>query len=103
MDNNVDTNNIDIDTIDINIDININDTNNIDIYIKSINLSKFNISIFDENFICSKVDRNNMLMSSYFACTHVFDPNCVYQLSEIHENSKKHRFYQFFDRSTKID
>ena len=39
MDNNVDTNNIDIDTIDINIDININDTNNIDIYIKSINLS----------------------------------------------------------------
>ena len=40
MDNNVDTNNIDIDTIDINIDININDTNNIDNYIKSINLSK---------------------------------------------------------------
>ena len=39
MDNNVDTNNIDIDTIDINIDININDTNNIDIYIKSISLS----------------------------------------------------------------
>ena len=42
MDNNVDTNNIDIDTIYINIDININDTNNIDIYIKSINLSNFN-------------------------------------------------------------
>ena len=41
MDNNVDTNNIDIDTIDINIDININDTNNIDIYIESINLSNF--------------------------------------------------------------
>ena len=39
MDNNVDTNNIDIDTIDINIDININDTNNIDVYIKSIKLS----------------------------------------------------------------
>ena len=29
MDNNGDTNNIDTDTIDINIDININDTNNI--------------------------------------------------------------------------
>ena len=39
MDNNVDTNNIE--TIDINIDININDTNTIDIYIKSINLSNF--------------------------------------------------------------
>ena len=41
MDNNVDTNNIDIDTIDINIDINSNDTNNIDKYIKSIDLSNF--------------------------------------------------------------
>ena len=39
MDNNVDTNDSDIDTIDINIDITINDTNNIDIYVKSINLS----------------------------------------------------------------
>ena len=39
MDNNVDTNNIDIDTIDINIDINSNDTNNIDKCIKSIDLS----------------------------------------------------------------
>ena len=48
MDNNVDTNNIDIDTIDINIDININDTNYIDIYIKSINLSNFdNFKIFN--------------------------------------------------------
>ena len=46
MDNNVDTNDIDIDTIDINIDININDTNNIDIYIKSINLSNFKKSYF---------------------------------------------------------
>ena len=99
MDNNVDANNIDIYTIDINIDINNNDTNNIDIDIKSINLSKIKISIFDENSICSKVDRNNMLMSSYFACTHVFDPNFVNLLSEIHENSKKHRIYQFFDRS----
>ena len=41
MNNNVDANNIDIDTIDINIDININDTNNIDTYIKSIKLSNF--------------------------------------------------------------
>ena len=32
MDNIVDTNDIDIDTIDINSGININDTNNIDIY-----------------------------------------------------------------------
>ena len=46
MDNNVDTNNIDIDTIDINIDININDTNNIDTYIKSINLSNFEFFSF---------------------------------------------------------
>ena len=59
-------------------------------------------SIFDENFVRSKVDRNNMLMSSYFACTHVFDPNFVNLLSEIHENYKKHRFYQFFDRSKKL-
>ena len=80
MDNNVDTNNIDIDTIDINIDININDTNNINIYTKSINLSNFKnfiFLIFDENFVRFKVDRNYMLMSSYFACTHVFDPNFV--------------------------
>ena len=48
MDNNVDTNNIDIDTIDINIDVNINDTNYIDIYIKSINLSNFdNLKVFN--------------------------------------------------------
>ena len=48
MDNNVDTNNIDIDTIDINIDVNINDTNYIDIYIKSINLSNSdNFKIFN--------------------------------------------------------
>ena len=99
MDNNVDTNNIDIDTIDINIDININDTNNIDIHIKSINLSNFQKTIFDENFVRFKVDRNNMLMSSYFACTHVFDPNFVNLLLENHENSKKHRFYHFFDLS----
>ena len=98
MDNNVDTNNIDIDTIDINIDINNNDTNNIDIVIEPINLSNFEISIFDENFICSKVDRNNMLMSSYFACTHVFDPNFVMGSSEIIENSNLDRFYHFFDR-----
>ena len=91
MDNNVDTNNIDIDTIDINIDININDTNNIDIRIKSIIFFFFHFfSIFGENFVRFKVDRNNMLMSSYFACTHVFDPNFVNLLSEIHENSKKH-------------
>ena len=74
MDNNVDANNIDIDTIDINIDISNNDMNDIDIDNKSINLSNFKISIVDENFICSKVDRNNMLTSPYFACTHVFDP-----------------------------
>ena len=94
MHNNVDANNIDIYTIDINN----NDTDNIDIDTKSINLSNLKISIFDENFICSKVDRNNMLMSSYFACTHVFDPNFVNPLSEIHEKSKKHQFYQFFDQ-----
>ena len=54
--------------------------------------------MFDENFVRSKVDRNNVLMSSYFACTHVFDPKFVNRLSEIHEKSKKHRFYQFFDQ-----
>ena len=59
-------------------------------------------SIFDENVARFKVDRNNMLMSSYFACTHVFDPNFVNLLSKIHENSKKHRFYHFFDRSKKL-
>ena len=46
MDNNDDTNNIDIDTIDINIDININDTNDIDIYIKSIKLSNLCKKVF---------------------------------------------------------
>ena len=92
MDNNVDANNIDIDTIDINIDININDTNKIQIYMKSINLSNFTnyiFSIFDQNFVRFKLDRNNVLMSSYFACKHVFDPNFVNLLSEIHENSNK--------------
>ena len=96
MDNNVDTNNIDIDTIDINIDININDTNNIDIYIKSINLSNFEnvvFSIFNENFVRFNIDRNSTLMSSYFACTHVFDPNFLMGSSEIHENSNLDRFY----------
>ena len=47
-------------------------------------------SIVDEKIARFKVDRNYMLMSSYFACTHVFDPNFVNLLSEIHENSKKH-------------
>ena len=96
MDNNVDTNNIDIDTIDINIDIDINDTNNIDIFIESINLSIKKIlffSIFDENFVRSKVDRNNTLMSSYFACTHVSDPMFSNLLSEIHENAEIDRFH----------
>ena len=101
MDNNVDTNNIDIDTIDINIDINSNDTNNIDKYIKSIDLSNFEKkknSIFDENFDRFKMDRNYVLMSSYFACTHVFDPNFVNLILKIRENSKKNRFHRFFDR-----
>ena len=101
MENNVDTNNIDIDTIDINMDININDINNIDICIKSINLSNLKISffsIFDENFVRFKVDRNYMLMSSYFACTHVFDPNFLNLLSELHDNSELNRFHRFFDQ-----
>ena len=101
MDNNVDTNNIDIDTIDINIDINSNDTNNNDKYIKSIDLSNFEKLFFfnfDENFDRFKVDRNYVLMSSYFACTHVFDPNFVNLILKIRENSKKNRFYRFFDQ-----
>ena len=98
MDNNVDTNNIDIDTIDINIDISKNDMNDIDSYNKSIDLSNLEILFFAENCVRFKVDRNNMLMSSYFACTHVFDPNFVNPLLEIHENSKNHRFCHFFDR-----
>ena len=55
-------------------------------------------SIVDENFARFKVDRNNMLMSSYFACTHVFDPNFLMGSSEIIEHSKLDRFYQFFDQ-----
>ena len=55
-------------------------------------------SSFVENFVRSKVDRNYMLMSSYFACTHVFDPNFLMGSSEITENSKLHRFHQFFDQ-----
>ena len=93
MDNNVDTFNIDIDTIDINIDIDINDIDYIDIDINPIDLSNFKISIFDENFICSKVDRNNMLMSSYFACTHVFDPNFSNLVSEFYENAEISRLH----------
>ena len=88
MDDNVDTFNIDIDTIDINIDIDINDIDYIDIDINPIDLSNFKISVFDENFICSKVDRNIMLMSSYVACTHVFDPTFSNLLSEFHENAE---------------
>ena len=99
MNNIDDTKNIDIYTIDINIDIINNDTNNIDIDIKSINLSNFKMSIFDENFICSKVDRNNMLVSSYFACTHVFDPNFPNPSSEFYENVEINQFHRFFDRS----
>ena len=55
------------------------------------------VSIFDENFVRFKVDRNYMLMGSYFACTHVFDPNFLMGSSEIIENSNLDRFYQFFD------
>ena len=73
--------------------------NDIDIDNKSISLSNFQNSIFAENFDRFKVDRNNMLMSSYFACTHVFDPNFLMGSSEIHENSKLDRFYRFFDQS----
>ena len=40
-------------------------------------------SIVDENFARFKVDRNYMLMSSYFACAHVFDPNFLMGSSEI--------------------
>ena len=93
MDNNVDTFNIDIDTSDINIGIDINDIDYIDIDIKLINLSNLKTSMFDENFICSKVDRNNMLMTSYFACTHVFDPICSNLLSEFYENAELNRFH----------
>ena len=98
MDNNVDTNNIDIHAIDINIDISNNDMNDIDTDNKSINLSNFKISIFAENFVRFKVDRNYVLMSSYFACTHVFDPNFVNLISEINENARKNRFHRFFDQ-----
>ena len=83
------------------IDINSNDTNNIDKYIKSIDLSNFEksfFSIFAENFDRFKMDRNYMLMSSYFACTHGFDPNFVNLILKIHENSKKNRFHRFFDQ-----
>ena len=82
MDNNVDTNTNDIDTIDINIDININDTNNIFILNRSIyQIKRMNFSIFDKNFVRFKVDRNNMLISSYFACTHEFDTKFSNMLS----------------------
>ena len=73
MDNNVDANNIDIDTIDINIDISNNDVNNIDIDINTIDLSNYRSSFFDGKVFLFKIDRNNILMSSYFACTHIFD------------------------------
>ena len=93
MDNNVDTNNIMILILLISILISILMKQIILIF-----LSNRSIYQIDENFVGFKVDRNNVLMSSYFACTHVFDPNFVNLLSEIHENSKKHRFYQLFDR-----
>ena len=74
-------------------------TSNRSIY-QTLTILKF--SIFDENFVRFKVDRNYMLTSSYFACTHVFDPNFLMGSSEITENSKLDRFHQFFDQVKKI-
>ena len=61
-------------------------------------LEKIFFSIFAENFDRFKMDRNYVLMSSYFACTHVFDPNFVNLISEINETSNLDRFYRFFDQ-----
>ena len=61
-------------------------------------LEKMFFSIFAENFDRFKVDRNYVLMSSYFACTHVFDPNFMNLILKFHGNSKKNRFYRFFDQ-----
>ena len=61
-------------------------------------LEKIFFSIFAENFDRFKIDRNYMSMSSYFACTHDFDPNFVNLISEITENSNLDRFHQFFDQ-----
>ena len=46
-----------------------------------------------------EIERNSRLVNSYFACTHVFDPNFSNLLSEFYENSKFNRFHGFFDRS----
>ena len=93
MDNIVDANNIDIDTIDVNIDVSNNDVNNIDIDINTIDLSNYRCSFFDENVFLFKIDRNNILMSSYFACTHVFGPFVSNILSEFYENAERNRFH----------
>ena len=77
IDVNVD-NNIDsiIDIIDINVDTN-NDIDDIDSDTKSIDIPNYEksskICFFDENVFWFTMDRNNMLMNSYFACTHDFD------------------------------
>ena len=93
MDSNVDANNIDIDTIDINIDISNNDVNNIVIDINTIDLSNYRFSFFDEKVFLFKIDRNNILMSSHFACTHVFDPNFSNLLSKFYENAEINRIH----------
>ena len=73
IDNYVDTNHDDIYIIDIHIDITNNDINTLDIDIKWIDLSKCKFSFSDEHSFLFKTDRNKMLMSSYFVCTHIFD------------------------------
>ena len=55
-------------------------------------------SYFDEKVFQFKMDRNNMLMSSYFACTQVVDPNFLMRSSEFYENAEINRFHRFFDQ-----
>ena len=61
--------------IDINIDVNIENI---------------------ENVYLSVNDRNNICMSSDFACEHLFDPIKTMRSSEINEIAKIIRFHIFF-------
>ena len=92
--------NIDVDINDVNIDIAINIDINMDIDI-NIN-TDINIDVKIENIenVCLSVnDRNNIRMSSDFACEHLFDPNKMMRSSEINEIAEINRFHRFFDRS----
>ena len=60
--------------------------------------SNYRFSCIDENVFLAVTDRYNVLTSSDFACTHLFDPKKMMEPSEFDEIAKINRFHRLIDR-----